>query len=395
MSRTVAVRGAITVPVNTAVAIRESTARLLRTLLDRNEIDDGQIVSAIFTATPDLDADFPAHAARMLGWTDVPLLGAQEIAVPGALPRVVRVLLTVEGVPEGKRLQPAYLEGAAALRPDLVGDPHPVELTEAHRRSRPESKYRVAIIGVGQIGGSIGLALGRGSDWWRIGYDLDDTTIEHAKDARAIDESALSLERAVEGVDLCILSTPVDVIPTLIEKAAAAMPENAVLVDTGSARGRITDALRLATPRVQALGMHPLAGTDGIGFGAARAHMFENASFALCMSGMSEPPPVVRDLVKAMGAHEVIVDAEEHDKALARTSHLPYLVSRALRDVGQAAADAGLSGPGFRDMTRLARSDSRMANAYCRENVEQVEAAWRELKSEMERRVSQLRDPKA
>ena len=74
------------------------------------------IVSAIFTATPDLTADFPAHAARRLGWTDVPLLGATEVDVPGALPRVVRVLLTVEiAVDDARtRLAPVYLDGAEA-----------------------------------------------------------------------------------------------------------------------------------------------------------------------------------------------------------------------------------------------------------------------------------------
>ncbi|MEO5617097.1 MAG: chorismate mutase, partial [Candidatus Eisenbacteria bacterium] len=114
-----AVRGAIQVAENRADLVQEATARLLRALLERNSLNPGQIVSAIFTATPDLNADFPAHAARRLGWTDVPLLGAVEIAVPGALPRVVRVLLTVSGVAAGERLVPVYLDGAAALRPDL------------------------------------------------------------------------------------------------------------------------------------------------------------------------------------------------------------------------------------------------------------------------------------
>ena len=82
-----AVRGAIQVSENRADLVQAGTARLLTELLSRNALEPSQIVSAIFTATPDLDADFPAHAARRLGWTDVPLLGAVEIAVPGALPR--------------------------------------------------------------------------------------------------------------------------------------------------------------------------------------------------------------------------------------------------------------------------------------------------------------------
>src|SRR5437867_10611706 len=108
-----AVRGAVSVASNTAENILDATARLLSALLEANRLDPDRIVSALFTATPDLDADFPAHAARRLGWRDVPLLCAREIAVPGAMPRVVRVLLTVAEVPAGTRLIPVYLGEAA------------------------------------------------------------------------------------------------------------------------------------------------------------------------------------------------------------------------------------------------------------------------------------------
>src|SRR5512134_587241 len=123
-----AVRGAVPVPENRADDIVGATARLLSTLLEVNRLEPGQIVSALFTLTDDLDADFPAHAARRLGWADVPLLNAREIPVPGAMPRIVRVLLTVSGVAPGTRLTPVYLDEAAALRPDLLGarpDPAP------------------------------------------------------------------------------------------------------------------------------------------------------------------------------------------------------------------------------------------------------------------------------
>src|SRR5262245_32977303 len=93
-SKTIAaVRGAITVPSDTAPSIRSATARLLKRLLEVNRLRVAQVVSAVFTSTPDLNADYPAHAARILGWNGVPLLGAREILPPGALRRVVRVLL--------------------------------------------------------------------------------------------------------------------------------------------------------------------------------------------------------------------------------------------------------------------------------------------------------------
>ena len=101
-----AVRGAISVKANRAADIREASARLLEALIARNAVTPERVVSALFTATPDLTADFPAHAARRLGWTDVPLLGAVELAVPGAPKRIVRVLLTLRDVKLGEKLTP-------------------------------------------------------------------------------------------------------------------------------------------------------------------------------------------------------------------------------------------------------------------------------------------------
>jgi chorismate mutase len=111
-------RGAITVEADRAELIDEAVRELLTTLLDQNRLTRGDVVSAWFTATPDLTSEFPARAARDLGWEEVPMLCAQELEVVGALPRCVRVLLHVE-VAEGRRLVPAYLHGARGLRPDL------------------------------------------------------------------------------------------------------------------------------------------------------------------------------------------------------------------------------------------------------------------------------------
>src|SRR5437870_4543031 len=115
-----AVRGAVSVAANDPAEIVGATRRLLEALMAANRFHRAQVVSAIFTATDDLDADFPAHAARQLGWQDVPLLCAREIAVRGSMPRVIRVLLTITGVASGTRLTPVYLGEAARLRPDLA-----------------------------------------------------------------------------------------------------------------------------------------------------------------------------------------------------------------------------------------------------------------------------------
>jgi len=114
-----AVRGAIQVDSDDRELILSGTAELISEVLERNQLEPGDLISMVFTATPDLTAEFPAYAARQLGLTDVPLLCATEIAVPGALPRVLRVLAHVESDRPRDEIRHVYLRGAAQLRTDL------------------------------------------------------------------------------------------------------------------------------------------------------------------------------------------------------------------------------------------------------------------------------------
>lgn len=115
-----ALRGATTVQDNSAEAILAATEELLRELIGRNSLEHSEIVSCIFTCTDDLDAEFPAVAARNLGLGAVPLLCAREIAVPGSLPRVIRVMVHCYADP-GDEARHVYLREAVALRRDLEG----------------------------------------------------------------------------------------------------------------------------------------------------------------------------------------------------------------------------------------------------------------------------------
>jgi chorismate mutase len=115
-----AIRGAISVPSDEPSAIREAVLELLHELRITNQLDDREIVSAIFTVTPDLVSAFPAEAARVAGWQDVPLLCTTEIPVAAGLPRCLRVMLHVQRPWGATRPRHAYLRDAARLRPDLV-----------------------------------------------------------------------------------------------------------------------------------------------------------------------------------------------------------------------------------------------------------------------------------
>ncbi len=113
------IRGATTVEHNTKEDIFEATTDLLRAIVQKNELILEDITSVIFTVTADLDADFPALAARKLGWTEVPLLCTREIPVPGSLGMCVRVLLHVNTLRSAAEMQHIYQRKAVVLRPDI------------------------------------------------------------------------------------------------------------------------------------------------------------------------------------------------------------------------------------------------------------------------------------
>ena len=113
------IRGATTVENDSAAAILAATRELLTRIVEANDMALEDIASAFFIVTPDLTAAFPAQAARELGWQHVPLLDAQEIPVPGSLPRCVRVLIHWNTEKPQAEIRHVYLRGAASLRPDL------------------------------------------------------------------------------------------------------------------------------------------------------------------------------------------------------------------------------------------------------------------------------------
>ncbi len=138
-----AIRGATTVPGDTPEQIATAVLELLEAMRARNQFHDHEVISVIFTMTPDLQSAFPAEAARRAGWHDIPLLCSAEVAVPGGLPRCLRVLMHVERSWVAGPV-PVYLHEAVRLRPDLVGAgsgrdciPSPVATTSTLVQDRP------------------------------------------------------------------------------------------------------------------------------------------------------------------------------------------------------------------------------------------------------------------
>ena len=119
-----AIRGATTVLADDAPSIIEATRELLETILDRNGLSVTDVISVLFTSTPDIRSEFPARAARELSpdWEAIPLLCVTEMSVAGALPRCIRVMIHVESAVPRADIRHVYLRGAGTLRPDLPTD---------------------------------------------------------------------------------------------------------------------------------------------------------------------------------------------------------------------------------------------------------------------------------
>ncbi|HZQ38579.1 MAG TPA: chorismate mutase [Dehalococcoidia bacterium] len=114
------IKGATTVERNTREEILAATTELLQLMIERNGIDPEDVASALFTTTTDLNAEFPAVAARRMGWTEVPLVCAHELDVPGSLGMCLRILLHVNTEKSAREINHVYIRGARVLRPDLV-----------------------------------------------------------------------------------------------------------------------------------------------------------------------------------------------------------------------------------------------------------------------------------
>ena len=391
----IAIRGAVRVDRNDRDVVFRETQRLLREIRGRNELAEDQVVSVFFTMTPDLNADFPAYAAREMGWTDTAMLGAQETAVPGALDRVVRVLIHAEASGPARHV---YLGEAAAMRPDLAdgGEPErpaPASGTEAPRYGS------LLVVGLGLIGGSAALSLRRRGLFEEVlGHDVDAEAVERAWRVGAISERVGSLERALSWADVVLLAMPVDELLAWLERRGGRLERGTVVLDVGSTKTEVIRAMNRLPEGVEAVGAHPMAGSEESGMGAARPDLFYGARWALVETERTggRAREVAEAMVDAVGGRPFWTGPSGHDRATAATSHLPYLLSAALtrhlRDREEDAPVRELMGPGAKDLSRLAGSDPTVMAGILATNWPAVRREVEDLLEELERLVAEMEE---
>ncbi|HVR72539.1 MAG TPA: prephenate dehydrogenase/arogenate dehydrogenase family protein [Vicinamibacteria bacterium] len=244
------------------------------------------------------------------------------------------------------------------------------------------------VAGLGLIGGSLARVLTRGG-YRVIGLDRP-AVLRRARRSRAIASAAASLGEALAGADVLVLAAPPRVNLALLREAARLAPPGLVVTDVGSVKQRIcAEAARLGLRDF--VGGHPLAGTERSGFEASSARLFEGRSWVLTpLPGGERAARVVASLARSAGARAVRLAPAEHDRAVALLSHVPQLVSWALLDAVRAdpmgARHLRIAGPGFRDMTRLARSPRGLWRQILTENRAEVRRALAAFRRALRRR---------
>jgi prephenate dehydrogenase len=262
--------------------------------------------------------------------------------------------------------------------------------------------HEVAIVGLGLIGGSWGLALKKyGLAVRRIGYGRA-STIARALAVNAVDEGTDNLGEAVREADLIILAAPVGAILECIPRLKDVASSRALVTDVGSTKRLICQRARETFgDDLLFLGGHPLAGKERVGVENADATLFANARYVLTPLEESHLEDTrikaFVSLVTAVGAHPHIMDPAHHDRALAFLSHLPQLLSSALASLIaeeslEARLPVELAASGFRDVTRLAESPYSLWRDICLTNLENIQQALEALVEKLEFMKRHLRD---
>ncbi len=247
----------------------------------------------------------------------------------------------------------------------------------------PLHTRRVAIVGLGLMGGSLAMAL-RGRVAGLYAVDPDPRTRALAREWGLVDLIAARPEEVLPHADVVILAAPVQAIVDLIPRLPRWMPQPALVLDLGSTKQAVCQALAHLPPRFDVLGGHPIAGKERAGLAHADPGLFRGTAFVF--TPLPRTTARARDfattLARTLGARAVWATPEEHDRGLAFTSHLPYLLGLALtRSVP--AEMRGFIGPGFRSTSRLAASSPRMMRDIMATNLDAVLEALERVEDEL------------
>jgi prephenate dehydrogenase len=252
----------------------------------------------------------------------------------------------------------------------------------------------VAIVGTGLIGSSFGLALRKAGFTGRILGVSSDRALSGAVLSGAIDRGE-SLDTALASADLVFLSQTIGRILDTVRHIDPLLKPGALVTDAGSTKCEIVDVARTAITRGQFLGGHPMAGKEKRGAEAADPELFRGRTWVLTPDEPAEletpAARMFRGWLDRIGARPIVLDADEHDRIVARTSHLPQLASTALAALLAGSPHVEVSGSGLVDMTRLAMSSYDLWRDILATNSEHIDTAIGQYVQELEHLRENLR----
>ncbi|NLK51725.1 MAG: prephenate dehydrogenase [Syntrophomonadaceae bacterium] len=236
-------------------------------------------------------------------------------------------------------------------------------------------RARVAIIGLGLIGGSLGMAFSNSEQVELIyGFDSDSETVQRALEMEAIHCTG-TLEAVVQDADFVFICTPLKSVKGVIPSIAAYLKPGCVVTDVSSTKEQVMRLLSELPVGVHGIGGHPMAGSEKHGIGAADRYLFENAVYVLTpvVGTPLEVLAALSALVEETGARVKVMDAEQHDRVVALISHLPHILAMSLVNLVAQEEDALLlAAGGFRDTTRIASSNPELWEDILFSNREKV-----------------------
>lgn len=263
--------------------------------------------------------------------------------------------------------------------------------------------HRVAIIGLGLIGGSLGLALRQGRAAEQVvGYDLGRGVCDQARRIGAIDQPYNALADAVRGAELIILATPVGTMRALLQDIATMASPGAVITDVASTKNQVISWAEEFLPgNLYFVGGHPMAGKEISGVEAADPTLFRNRIYCLTPTKKTSPVALnkVSSMIEMLGGRVRFLEPAEHDGQVAQVSHLPFIAASALMNSVSASSGWGdaalLASSGFRDTTRLAAGSPEMYRDICLTNSESLVRALDDYLAELRtlREAIAHRDP--
>ena len=260
-------------------------------------------------------------------------------------------------------------------------------------------RSRIAIIGLGLIGGSLAFRL-KHKGHYVVGCDIDSQQTALAQELGAVDEIVKTLPDAAKGADIVFLAVPVGTIAKTFAEIAPYLKKSTIITDVGSVKRPIMNALAELEGSFSFIGGHPMAGREQGGIAAADPNLFENAVYVLVPppegeNGMAEngsryPFNMLKNLIEQdLGAHVTIMDAATHDEIVAAVSHMPHVAAAAIVNaLGQTANTTShalaLAAGGFRDTTRIASGSPKLWADICLYNLASVLRTVAHLQDQLE-----------